>query len=297
MEDTLSSSRFKFTSISVDSRFADQNYGTPVDTSDFMIRLPDTIKNVMRIKLSSTEIPPVEYSFTKEKDNLSFQITANSITTSYSLQPGNYSTTSLCAAITQISGYTCAINPDTNRFRLSGSSDFTLSFGSSDPNICSRKTHWGLGYYLGFRVPYIVDTSGYPISQRRSITSNSSNSVDAYSAPLVTQNTYYLMQLMCPDQLDTLYHRVTGNTSIPVFAKIIMRNHTYGIDFDDNSDLVRREYVFLAPTNISQIRIRLLDSFGIPVRLNMTDWSMTLEFTEVINSRTYDHFNRTYNVS
>jgi hypothetical protein len=293
MEDTLASSRYKFTSISVDTRFADQNYGTPVDTSDFMIRLPDTIKNVMRIKLSSTEIPPVEYTFTSEKDNLSFQITTAGGTTQYSIPAGNYSTASLCSTIGTLTGFTCAINPDSNRFTLSTSSEFTISFGSSDPNICSRKTHWGLGYFLGFRVPYI-DSSGNSVSQRRSATSVS-NTLIAYAAPMVTQNTYYLMQLMCPDQLDTLYHRITGNTSIPVFAKIIMKNNSFGVDYDDNSDLVRREYVFLAPTNISQIRIRLLDPFGIPVRLQTTDWSLTLEFTEIVNSRTYEHFNRTYN--
>jgi hypothetical protein len=287
------SSRYKTTTISVDSRFADQNYGTPPDTSDFLIRLPDTIKNVMRLKLTSTEIPPVEYTFTPEKDNLSFQING----TSYSIAAGNYSAASLCAAIQTLTGYTCGVDPISGRVTLTSGGAFTFFFGSSDPNICSRKTHWGLGYYLGFRVPYqITDISGaiQPVAQRRAIVSVG-NTLIAYAPPLVTQSTYYLMQLMCPDQLDTMVHRVTGNASIPAFAKIILRNTSFGVDFDDNSDLVLREYNFLAPTNISQLRVRLLDPFGVPVRLATADWSMTFELTEVVNSRTYEQLNKTYN--
>jgi len=299
MEQSLiPSSRYKITSLSMDSRFADQNYGT--DTSDFMIRLPETMKNVMRIRLSSVEIPPVEYGFTVAKGNVNCTVVDSGGTRSFTITEGNYTVASLCSAIqTGLGvGYTCsAANPVTGLVTITKTSgNFTLYLGSDNSNVSSRKTHWGIGYFLGFRVPYVqYDASGnsLPEIQRRSITSTAST-ITAYAAPLVTQNTYYLMQLQCPDQLDTVIHRVAGNAAVPAFAKIILRNTGVGIDYDDNSDLVRKEFTFLAPTNISQLRVKLLDAFGVPVRLGTTDWSMTFEITEIVNAHTYDQLNKNF---
>ena len=275
MEESLGpSAQYKITSLSIDSRFADQNYGSPPDTSDFMIRLPETIKNVMRIRLSSTEIPVVEQTFTIEKGNTNI----NSAT----IPSGNYSVTELAAIVQTALGSPYTVTVVQDRIVISSTSNFTLSIGSTDPKICSRKTHWGLGYYLGFRVPY---------TGTRSITSTN-NAITAYAPPL-TANNYYLMQLLCPDPLETFLHRIDGNSAIPAFAKIIM-SATSGTNYDDNSNMVRKEHTFLAPTNISQLRIRLLDPFGVPVRLNTADWSLTLEITEIVNTKMYDKLNKTY---
>lgn len=294
----LQSSKIKFTSLSVDSRFADQNYGSIPDTTDFQIRLPETIKNIMRIRLSSVEIPPVEYAFSVDKGNCSGLLNG---TTAFSIPPGNYTPDSLASAVQTAlgTGYTCVYDPIGQRISITNSSvDFSLQLGSSDQSICSRKTHWGLGYYLGFRTPYSpVDASGNPVSggpvAMRTISSVSRVST-AYAAPLVSPTAYYLLQLYCPDLLDSVRHRLPGNSEIPVFAKIILQSGGNGVELDNNSNDVWKEYTFLAPTNISQFRIRLLDPFGVPVRLNTSDWSMTFELTEIVNSRTYDALNKTY---
>jgi hypothetical protein len=104
------------------------------------------------------------------------------------------------------------------------------------------------------------------------------------------------MQLQCPELLETIRHRVAGNAAIPAFAKIILKNNGFGIDMDDNSNDVWKEFTFLAPTNISQLRIKLLDPFGVPIRLTTTDWSATFELTEVVNSHTYETLNKTYSM-
>jgi len=290
MEQSLiPSSRYKITSVSVDTRFADQHYNN--DTTDFMIRLPETMKNVMRIRLSSVEIPSVEYTFTVAKGNVAGTVVDSTSTRVFSITPGNYTATGLGV------GYSCIVEPVTGLISINKTSgEFTLYLGSENSIICSRKTHWGIGYYLGFRVPYtITDSSGnsLPEIRRRSITS-SGGTVTAYAPPLVTQNTYYLLQLQCPDQLDTVIHRVAGNAAIPAFAKLTLKNNGIGVDYDDNSDLIRKEYTFLAPTNISQLRVKLLDAFGVPVQLRTADWSMTFELTEIVNSHTYDNLNKTF---
>jgi hypothetical protein len=295
----IQSSKIKFTSLSVDSRFADQNYGAIPDTTDFQIRLPETIKNVMRIRLSSIEIPPVEYTFSDDKGNCNGVLIDALGTKKFTIQSGNYTNDSLAAAVQAALGssFTCVYNPVSQRIVITRSSgEFTLQLGSSDQSICSRKTHWGLGYYLGFRTPYTpVDVSGNPLAPVAMRTINSvSNISTGYAAPLVTPTAYYLLQLSCPDLLDSVRHRLPGNSEIPVFAKIILQDGGNGVDLDNNSNDVWKEYTFLAPTNISQLRIRLLDPFGVPVRLNTTDWSMTFELTEIVNSRTYETLNKTY---
>jgi hypothetical protein len=296
MQELVQSSRFKIFSLSIDSRFADQNYGNPPDTSDFMIRLPEPIKNVMRIRLSSIEIPPVEYTFSLEKGNCTCTL-IDTGTYSVTIPEGNYSADSLVAKLISLfntvsSGYTGSVDPISGKLTINSNKDFTLLFGANDINVCSRKTHWGLGYFLGFRVPFLDDVAVQ--SMRQIVSSN--KSITAYAPPLVTQNTYYLMQLQCPDLLDNIRHRVSGNASISAFAKIILKNNGFNIDYDDNSNDVWKEYTFLAPTNISQLRIKLLDPFGVPVRLTTADWSMTFELTEVVNSHTYETLNKTYSM-
>jgi hypothetical protein len=287
-QDFLQSSKFKFSSLSIDSRFADQNNGSTLDTTDFTIRLPETIKNIMRIRLSSVEIPPVEYTFSTEKGNVSGSIIDSTGTFPFLIASGNYSPESLAAAVQAVlpPSYTCVYSLTSQRISIRGPRDFTLQCGSPDLSISSRRTHWGLGYYLGFRTPFLSD---------RSITSISRDAT-AYAAPLVFSSSYYLMQLYCPDLLDSVKHRLLGNSEIPVFAKIILQAGNNGIEFDINSNDVWKEYTFLAPVNISQLRIRLLDPFGDPVRLHTSDWSMTFELTEIVNSRTYDSLNKTYSL-
>jgi len=247
------------------------------------------MKNIMRIRLSSVEIPSVEYTFSTEKGNCSGIIVDSAGARGFSIPPGNYTLDTLATAVDTAlgGGYDCDYDPVGQRIVITKSSgDFTLQLGSADQSICSRKSHWGLGYYLGFRTP--LDITG-----TRTINSVSSVAT-GYAAPLVTPTSYYLLQLYCPDLLDSVRHRLPGNSEIPVFAKIILQNGSNIVDTDTNSNEVWKEYTFLAPINISQFRIRLLDPFGVPVRLNTSDWSMTFELTEVVNSRTYEALNKTY---
>ena len=53
--------------ISIDSRFRDNIEMST--TTDFIITLPETIRNVKKMKLISTEIPVTEYFFSEEKEN------------------------------------------------------------------------------------------------------------------------------------------------------------------------------------------------------------------------------------
>jgi hypothetical protein len=66
----------------------------------------------------------------------------------------------------------------------------------------------------------------------------------------------------------------------------------YQVQYDDGGNGVRKEVVFVRPTSVTQLRLRLVDAYGATVEMGDTDWSATLEFTEVVSAREYNALNR-----
>lgn len=287
----LAPSQYRLTSMSIDSRFADQYYH---GTSDFMIKLPSSMRNVMRIALSSVELQEVAYVFSAAAGNTSFTI--NGI--SYSIPDGNYTPQQLASAVnTDLSGVglDCSYNSITNRFQFTagaGKGPFTmLLFGSTDPSgscvsgcpntdISKRKRYWGIGYNMGFRDQYI----GVP----------SAKTVVACQSPQTAAPAYYLVQLRCPDMMENTLHRTESGSSVQALGKIVLRNGAYALQTDDAGNLLRKENVFQSPTQIATLRISLVDAYGNLVEMGDMDWSLTFEIMEVINSCQYNELNRAY---
>lgn len=287
----LDSSKYRIYSMSVDSRFADQyNNG---DTSDFTLRLPSTYRNIGRIALSSVELPLVEFLFSGRHGNTSIRVDIHD-GSGYQIAeiiPGNYDA---CDLITVLRDSLQAIDPSFNVLvlRTSGGlcitspNEFTINPVSTDSLIAARPNYWGLGYYLGFR------TKGPLVATQD--TETGLFAVCA-TAPLLIQPTpYYLLQLYAPDMLENITHRVSAGTSIPAFAKLVLRDGFYHLQFVDGGDRMRREFTFLAPSSVSQLRLRLVDPYGAPVDMRHMDWSSTFELYEVVNARTYDMMSLTY---
>jgi hypothetical protein len=305
----LDSSKFKIYSMSIDSRFADQVYK---GTGDFMIRLPSTYRNIMRIAVSSVELPLVEYLFSAEHGNLNLSVAVatavydpvtNPVPTfgpwvNLRITAGNYSSSSLAAEIERVlqtvdTNFLCTLDPIAGfiRIRHNGDLFFKVNLTSDNPTIAARPTHWGLGYYLGIRTkgPIISSgaESGDEFMQNRYAVMG--------TAILLTQPIpYYLLQLQCPDMLENITHRVSAGASIPAFAKLVLRDGAYQLQFVDGGDWMRREYTFLAPSNISQLRVKILDPYGEIVNMQGMDWSLTFEMYEVVNQRTYRGLADTY---
>jgi len=286
----LDSSKYRIYSMSVDSRFADQyNNG---DTSDFTIRLPSTYRNIARVALSSVELPLVEYLFSECHGNttLSVDISGTGFQMT-DILPGNYVICDLLTVLQDsLQDFDASFNvilrkvPGTLCITLP--TPFTLNLVSTNPSIAARPNYWGLGYYLGFRTkgPLVAeldpDTGLY--------------SVCATALPILQPTPYYLLQLYTSELLENITHCVSAGGSVPAFAKLILRDGFYYLQFVDGGDWMRREFTFLAPTNLSQLRVKLLDPYGAPVDMRRMDWSMTFELYEVVNSRTYGVMSRTY---
>ena len=282
-------SKYNISIHSLDSRFSDLRNNV---NSEFRIRNPTPLKNIMRVRLASAEIPLVEHIFTEEKGNDTFTVSVGGISVkSGHLLSGNYTGAGLANAVQTLlqsihSGFTCKLSTITGFITIGNPSiAFTMHFDSSSTKVAQRPTHWGLGYYLGFR--------------ERDVTSVYVQSTGLYSAIgtsviNVQATPYYLLQLKCPDSVMNVTHRLNNDTFIEAFAKLVLKDNYYQIQFDDGSNLLRKEYTFIAPTNIPFFQVSLRDPWGDLVNMLDADWSLTLEITEIVNSKTYKDISKRY---
>ena len=289
----LDSSKYKIYSVSVDTRFADNIYG---NTSDFMIRMPSTYKNIGRIALSSVELPLVEYTFSCRHGNVNFSVQlSGGAWVDLEIPAGNYDR---CEFIGILQRVLQTVNADfrvlyddvTGRMTVYNSATaFALKVLSNKEEIAKRPSNWGIGYNMGIHdrgiitsIPAPAPTSGWQITG---------------SSPMYIRATpYYLLQLWCPDSVEPMVHRVAKGGAVPAFAKLVLEGNKYALQFINNGDYMRKEYTFLTPVNVSHMRVKLLNPYGEEVDMRDIDWSLTLELYEIVNSRTYDYlvggFNR-----
>lgn len=306
MEQTLlDSSKYRIYSLSVDSRFAATKYK---GTADFLTRLPATYRNIMRVALSSVELPLVEYLFSPVNScgaghgNVNFAVDLSGDIQALEIPEGNYDSATLPAALEAVlhavdpsgawADFVVSVDPATALLTITHPTHpFRFNGNSSNGIIAARPSYWGIGYYLGLRTE-MSPADGY-------ITASGPDATGAYSitgtAPvLLVPTPYYLLQLETPDMVENLTHCLAGGASVPAFAKLVLRDQYYTIQFVDNGDYMRKEYTYLAPSNIASLRVRLLDPWGAPVDMREMDWSLTFELYEVVNSRTAGRLHETY---
>jgi hypothetical protein len=260
---------YRITNLSVDSRFADQFYD---GTGEFMIRTPSIMRNVCRVAVSSVEIPQVAYVFSERCGNTEFFFDICGVRHTGSIASGNYTPAELAAAVADafdIGGVDVSWNSITNRFtiRNTGTFPFALTLAAT---YSSRARYWGLGYWMGFRVQTLFVGAG--------------SSVVAPSSPVTDPPAYALLQLQCPDMVESTLHRIESGSYVQALAKVVLRYGVYQIQFDDGGNDLRKENAYPSPTAISQLRFRLVDAYGVTVDMGDTDWSLTLEVTEVVSS-------------
>jgi hypothetical protein len=300
-QELLDASRYQIYSVSLDTRFADQYYPPSVTypqdncspdtgTADIMWRMPHTYRNIMRIGLSSVELPEVEYLFSGKNGNLNFSVSVGGgPIQNLTIEAGNYRSTEIVIELQAVlqdafgAAFTVGLDLVSGKLTFTHATQpFQIWWASSDPAIATQRREWGLGYNLGFREKVVTSVGSGPYTMTPT------------SILRVQPAAYYLLQLLIPEPVEAISHRLADGTSIPVFAKLVLRENWYHLQFDDNSNLLRKEYTFLTPVNVASVRLRLLDPYGRLVRIFDMDWSATLEFYEVKNSRTYHAIQQSY---
>lgn len=285
-QDLLDTSRYKISTLSIDSRFADRQFAC---TGDFQIRMPSATKNIMRVALASIEIPNVEWVFSAAKGNITFETSTNNGATwvAHTIGEGNYDPATLVSDVetliqSHIGTATLTYDSASEKVTLTLPPGALIHWYDSTSTLRTRSSYWGLGYYLGFRDP--VSNGGL-----------GGDTITGASVVTTASNPYYLIQLLAPDPLESLQHRLYEGSWVGAFAKVVLRDRTYhAMEFDDGGNMLRKEFTFLSPTNITNLRIRVLDPFGEVVHLHDVNWSLTLELYEVVNSRVYSNIAETF---
>ena len=282
--------------VNVDSRFRDSPAtSTP---SDFHLTLANTVRNVLRVRITSIEFPNNYHIFTDKRKNVSFQIlyentlpTLTVFNKSFDIviPDGNYSADEMVVLINDIlSGgplqwLSVAFNENTGSFTFTGENPFSINteFGSRN-----RPFDYGLGFNLGFTRKHhnSIFKSGEKVW---TVTSDWC----AYFAG----DAYFFLRLNdygCVRQTIQIYD-ATGNkridaTQFNALAKVIIRDPKNYMTFDDYASCHAKEYVFPNPIDLSRLHVQALDPYGNVMDLCSAQWSFSIEVLEVKSSSLYN---------
>jgi hypothetical protein len=307
--DVINSNDLRKRLLNVDSRFR-SNLGDM--TTNFQHKLGHPYKNVIRMKLSSIEIPNTIYTFTLKKNNISFRVKTLDIsgltrTLLVTIPEGNYSASSLLTEIqnqfntgfrnpfgiflsltldvatakVSITHNGLAAYPVTSPTAVPTASAEPLTLYFDSPTSDGERNNGiGLGYNLGFRQKTYNVTTPFttsPLTTYKLISEACINTVG---------DNYIFLTI---NDLHVVDHKTNSNY-LQVLAKIIIREERNAIIFDDGSSCLSNEIIFPAPTELSQFNIKLVDPYGACVDLNGMNFSFTLEITEVLNTKLYDFY-------
>ena len=273
--------------LNVDSRCRDSPNSS--SASDFYFSLLTPVRNVLRIRITSIEIPNTYFFFTKKRKNVSllFKWIYNNLDGSANIviPDGNYTTDQMLLTLNSLMKVipfkiSAEFNEIYGSFTFTGDSSFTIdtSFDSKD-----RNQDYGLGYYLGF-------TRGSFSSKLVAESYVVSSDICAYFGG----DNYVFLRLNdfgCVRQTVRIYDingKITTNNEFTALAKIVLREPKNYMAFDDYASLHIKEIVFPCPVDLMRLQVQLLDMYGDVLDICSSQISFSIEVTEVKNSSLYN---------
>jgi len=266
--------------VNVDSRFRSYTSSSTTNqyeeskSSHFVFRPHRAYKNIISIKLSSLEFPNVMYTFSAARENITIGISQppGNPYVNFTISPGNYSDSATLATAVedaiQATYPTFSVNYDsvTNKITITDTNPFDMDF---TPSTVTLPFDNGLGHYLGYRnLKYETGATSYI----------------AEACPDIYGDTYVYLVV---NDYSVIEHQDFNHTSFSALAKIQL-NVPKNVMIYDQLNTTTKEYFFQQPTNVTQLRIRLLDTYGRELDLLGMNFSVTLELKEVVNHALYE---------
>jgi hypothetical protein len=242
----------------IDSRFRDTTLYP--NSTNYVYSIPNEIKNIVEVKLSSLEYGNTSYVFTSEKGNNTFTIDDGSPTgLIFTLTPGNYTPEELVAEINawlalHCSNITLILDTNTGKVTFTSSTDeFTLEF----PSIDDYKS---LGEMLGFTGTDYT-SSGFSLTAENIIN--------------VMGEHYYFLKL---NELGKVY-----NKNQKYFCKFIVDAPKFEVTYESRNIFVTKAVTLEQPINTQKLKIQVYDVNNNIVDHNGFEFSFTLEMKVVRN--------------
>jgi hypothetical protein len=266
--DVLDSKYLLIRTLNVDTRF--RSFPFTSTATNFSYHLPNPVKNVIRLRLVSYEIPNTEYTFSSKKQNCSFQINDASGNHLIQIAAGNYSIEELIdiiqSELSRLDG-DYIIKRVNGRIKIEATINFKLDFSYTSLRIAN----WGLAYNLGFRKTIYEGNDEYY----------------AETVPTVRGESYYFLEI---DGANNMNSRGIDDSNIQAFTKIQIDKARGEIIMNNSANNLRSEFIYQQPININKLSMRLLDAFGEVVDLNGSDFSLTFELSEITDFKEYRQF-------
>ena len=250
--------------------------------TNFSIQLPNTICNVISMKLTSLEFPSTWYVFSKGLKTNIMTIIFNGVSHEVNIKPGNYNPYELMEYLNGTPappaaplppGITVEFNEMYGKFTFKITSPApgdTLELDFRVPTDKTRNIKFNMGWILGFRKSFYKNKTTY----------EPEGIFDSTGFPYI-----YLI-------VDDFQNNVENNfigafeESIKkscILARIPQPAPLGGIMFDDSSDLVLKKRTYFGPVNIDRLKFQILDQYHRIIDINNMDWSMALELECVYN--------------
>ena len=257
-------------------------------STDFTYTFPETINNVVSMKIKAIEIPTSWYTVSEEKKNNKFLIiySTNQVY-EFVIPDGIYDYASGGTIVdiinTQLIDKTLQLRCRLKSYKVEfywpvgeDSTTFTLDFTNYGRMITCKSTEGvSLGWILGFKED-IYTGETYYLSE-------------SFYNPLI--NTYFFVDVddfHNNHSTDSVISAVRTHNGVlsylgnNIMARIPFSNYSNSIGLGVSSEfyvLNKREY--FGPVRLERMTIRLLDRFGKVIDLNGTDYSIVFEIIQL----------------
>lgn len=267
--------------VNIDSQFRE----TPElsTSSDFYFRILTTVRNILRVRVTSIEFPNNYPFFTAGRRTIQFVLDVSAggpaAAGSYTITipEGNYGAGDMEDALNvALAPYGIETVWSETRGRFTFQNVVGPTFGfridTSQPTTgtYARPIAYGLGYYLGFTRGVHTATQISPTTPYTLVSNVCAN---------FAGDRYVFLKV---NDFDCVT-QTTEENDFTALAKVVLREPKNFMSFDDYASQHIKEVVFHNPRDLTRFHVRVLDPWGDPVDLCSAEFSFSLELLEVKN--------------
>jgi len=288
--------------ININTKFRPFIKGSQEKNTDFIINLPNSIRNVLSMKLKSFSAPDSEYTFSVTETNNTFEVINGPSIITVSVVPGRYSSSNDNLLLNQVnsqlssSGISLLYIPELERYAFGGSNITNVEINFDVKNNYIYNT---FGWIMGFRKSYYSKDTKYLKNYPSKVCKKNEGLVDGITVigpqsyyladnPITLPNTSFYYMLYVDDFLsnveDGFYegcfpsNNNTKNILAQITTKYAYNNNTF---YETDTD-ASFERVYTGPVTLSKLHVKLFDDNNEIVDFNKCDYTFLLEIVTKI---------------
>ena len=256
--------------ININSIFRNNNL-YPKSTN-FKLELNETIKNIAYMRITSIEIPDINYNFSDYRNNNSFTITTGGVNVdTINIGSGNFTSDIIVNTVQDLlddintaRGTSLAFSIDvvSGKFNFTNTTSFTLDFSRT-----GNTQYKGINYYFGFQNETYTGTD---------ITADSVLNLNPIG--------YFFLRL---NNIDNIMDCKVNNA----FMKVLTNVDKFNYIFQGKDDFNSKDKVFRSPIDLSSVEVQLVDYLGNELEFNEFDFSFTIEIGYIYDKKLYEEIN------